>query len=315
MQSFAFWELLCISRNFDDRRKTIYTEISRAGGSTWQQIETECLLVIQGVSSRINNHRNPPPKNPIPQSSAPIQSLPRLTPGLRQDPILNAPAAPNTPLKKVEYGIGNIAKSFGQSQPQKTSPLSRLSPHAKRITNTAGQKLLTQGQQDSLSPESLRATFGGYIMSFIGSPFGYPFRQPFARCINAVAFGTPQGYSDVFVIVNAIDSLSVLTVASLKEDPYGKVAYDVDLIMKTFIMVLVTLQGFVTETQTHWTDVEGSREVEDVDIVVGRLKGGLGTMVSAFEPYADDFGIDKGIVRQAKQLSHVEKQEMTENPK
>lgn len=116
-------------------------------------------------------------------------------------------------------------------------------------------------------------------------------------------FSNPQGYSDVFVICNAIDTLSLLTVASLKEDPYGKVAYDVDLIMKTFIIVLVTLQGFVTGTETHWTDVEGVREVEDIDIVVSKLKEGLGMMVRAFEGYAADFGIEKGVVRQARELS------------
>jgi len=119
-------------------------------------------------------------------------------------------------------------------------------------------------------------------------------------------FSTPQGYSDVFVICNAIDTLSLLTVASLTEDPYGKVAYDVDLIMKTFIMVLVVLQGFVNGTETHWTDVEGVREVMDVDDVVNKLKEGLGMMVRAFEGYATDFGIEKGVVRQAREFSGLE---------
>lgn len=83
-------------------------------------------------------------------------------------------------------------------------------------------------------------------------------------------------------------------------------AYDIDLIMKTFVMVLVTLQGFVRETETHWTDVEGVREVKDVDLVVGKLKEGLRRMVKAFEPYAIDFKIDRGTVRQARDLSGIE---------
>lgn len=119
-------------------------------------------------------------------------------------------------------------------------------------------------------------------------------------------FSTPQGYSDVFTICNAIDALSLLTVASLQEDPYGKVAYDVDLIMKTFIMVLATLQDFVKGTETHWTDVEGVREVKDVDVVVNKLKEGLGMMVKAFEGYAVEFRIEKGVVRQARELSGME---------
>lgn len=199
-----------------------------------------------------------------------------------------------------------MAKSIGQSPPSHSSPLSRISPHAKRLTGTASQKFLSQGQQENLSPEGLRATFNTYLLRFVRSPLGYPFRQPFARRITAVVFSTPQGYSDVFVICNAIDTLSLLTVASLTEDPYGKVAYDVDLIMKTFIMVLVVLQGFVNGTETHWTDVEGVREVMDVDDVVNKLKEGLGMMVRAFEGYATDFGIEKGVVRQAREFSGLE---------
>lgn len=199
-----------------------------------------------------------------------------------------------------------MAKSIGQSPPSQSSPLSRISPHAKRLTGAARQKLLTQGQQENLSPETLRATFNTYLLRFVRSPLGYPFRRPFARRITAVVFSTSQGYGDVFVICNAIDTLSLLTVLSLQEDPYGKVAYDVDLIMKTFIMVLVTLQDFVTGMETHWTDVEGVREVKEVDIVVSKLKEGLGKMVKAFEGYAADFGIERGIIRQARELSEME---------
>lgn len=71
-------------------------------------------------------------------------------------------------------------------------------------------------------------------------------------------------------------------------------------------MALVTLQNFVTGLETHWTDVEGVREVKEVDIVVTKLKEGLGRMVKAFEGYAADFGIERGIVRQARELSGTE---------
>lgn len=70
-------------------------------------------------------------------------------------------------------------------------------------------------------------------------------------------------------------------------------------------MVLVTLQDFVKGMETHWTDVEGVREVEDVDVVVSKLKAGLETMVKAFEGYAADFGIEKGVIRQARELSRM----------
>lgn len=104
-------------------------------------------------------------------------------------------------------------------------------------------------------------------------------------------------------MVNAIEALSVLAVASLKEDPYGKVAYDVGGIMKTYILVLDALQRFVEGMQPHWTDVEGARGSEDVDLVCIKLREGLRRMVDAFEPYAGDFRIEEGIIRTARMVA------------
>ena len=95
--------------------------------------------------------------------------------------------------------------------------------------------------------------------------------------------------------------------ASLKEDPYGKVAYDVGGIMKTYILVLGALQSFVEGMQPHWTDAEGAvgkrRGSEDVDLVCIKLKEGLGRMVDAFEPYAGDFRIEERVVRTARMVA------------
>lgn len=92
--------------------------------------------------------------------------------------------------------------------------------------------------------------------------------------------------------------------ASLKEDPYGKVAYDVGGIMKTYILVLDALQRFVEGMQPHWTDAEGAngkqRGSDDVDLVCIKLREGLGRMVDAFEPYAGDFRIEERIIRTAR---------------
>lgn len=99
--------------------------------------------------------------------------------------------------------------------------------------------------------------------------------------------------------------------ASLKEDPYGKVAYDVGGIMKTYILVLDALQSFVEGIQPHWTDVEGAegkqRGSEDVDLVCIKLREGLGRMVGAFEPYAGDFGIEERVMRSARAVAGVQK--------
>ena len=213
-------------------------------------------------------------------------------------------------MRKIESTIGSIAKSLGQSPPSRNitpvglvSPL--VSPRVKKLSNLAGQKLLTHGpgQQSEPNPTSLKETFNTYLKTFIQSPLGYPFRQPFARRIDAVAFGTEKGYSDVFVIANAIEALSVLTLSSLKEDPYGNVAKDVGGIMNAYVLVLGDLTRFADEMGVHWTDYEGRQQrggSDDVELVCTMLKEALASMVEAFEPYATDFGIDGDVIRMAK---------------
>ena len=264
------------------------------------------LVAIQAIQARIIEYQKPPSTSNPSQQSIYVEPLPRLVPNLREGQIFVSPSAPSTPMRKIESTIGNLAKSLGQSPPSRNlTPIGLASPGVKRLSNLAGQKLLTQasGKQSELNPTSFKDTFNTYVQKFIRSPLGYPFRQPFARRINAVAFGTPQGYSDVFVIVNAIEALSVLAVTSLKEDPFGKVAADIGGIMKTYIQVLGTLYQFVDGMEVHLTDIEGRRNSEDVDLVCTKLKDGLTSMVEAFAPYAADFRIDDQVIRTARAVA------------
>ena len=261
------------------------------------------LTTIQAIQTRVTEYQKPPPTLNPSQQTANVEPLPRLAPNLRQGQIFVSPSAPSTPMRKIESTIGSLAKSLGQSPPSRNiTPIGMASPRVKKLSNFAGQKLLTRGPAEP-NPTSLKASFNTYLQKFIRSPLGYPFRQPFARRINAVAFGTPQGYSDVFVIVNAIESLSVLAVSSLTEDPYGKVANDIGGIMKAYIQTLATLYQFVDGMGVHWTDIEGRTQgagSEDVELVCQKLKGGLTGMVQAFEPYAEDFGIEEMVLRAAR---------------
>lgn len=300
LQTFAFWELLYISKYFDERRKTIYTEISRPELTTWSRIMNRSLQTIQAVQARITEYQKPASTQTQPTNN--VETLPRLTSGLRQGQIYAPPSKPATTTQKLESTLGNFAKSIGQSPPARNvTPIGYASPRMKQLSKAAEQKLLTQGQQTNLSPASIRQTFNNYLMTFIASPVGFPFRQTFTRRVNAVVFGTEGGYSDFFPIINVIEALSLLTVASLQEDTYGKVAYDVNSIMATYIQTLDTLQQFVQGLPVHWTDVERRREVREVDLVCAALREGLGRMSEAFEPYAVEFGIV--VMRRARAIA------------
>ena len=100
--------------------------------------------------------------------------------------------------------------------------------------------------------------------------------------------------------------------ASLDEDPFGKVAADVSLLIRTYVSTIRAIEGFIAKLDVHWTDVErvdeegrevGSRKVEGVDEVVAELKKGLKSMLEGFGKFATELGMDSGEVSIAKEVA------------
>lgn len=270
-----------------------------------------CVAVIQGINIRIADYQSPPSTAPqqSTQQQNQVQSLPRLSAPLRQDQITLNPLPPSTSRERIQSNIGTVAKSLGQapSSPSSKSPLSPLSPRAKQYLGTARNKLLTQGQQEAISPASLKSQFNDYLMQFLRSPVGLPFRQTFQRRLCAVVLGTP--YSELNVIVDAIDSLTSLAVASLEEDNFGKVQKDIPGLIRTLVNTTTRLESFVTGFAVHWTDVnfhvmngEG-RKVDDVERVLHSLRTGLRRMVAAFGGYAVELGLGPAEMRIASEVA------------
>lgn len=298
MQTFAFWELANITQRFEARRKNIFSDIDRASGPAWSQILSAGLSTIQGVATRIGEFQNPSLTNPTLPQQAKLQSLPRLSAPLKQDPVLNNPLPPSTRLQKIESDVGNMAKSYGQSSPRPFG----LSPGAKKYLGAARNKLLTEAQQESISPANITSVLNDYLIRFIRSPLGAPFRQTFRRRVCVVVLGSP--YSKFCQIFDAIDILSRLAIASLKEDNFGKVHSDIPLLIRTYASTISTLEAFVASTAVHWTDVEfRDRKVEEVDILLACLKEGLRALVESFGSYADVLGINQKELKDATALA------------
>ena len=117
-------------------------------------------------------------------------------------------------------------------------------------------------------------------------------------------FGTP--YSDLNPIVNSINTLSILAVASLKEDSYGRVAKDVPLLIRAYVSTISSIEGFVSSLPAHQTDVEfveSDRNVEEVDLIIDSLKAGLKDMVKAFAKYGVELGLGVGEISAARKIA------------
>ncbi len=119
--------------------------------------------------------------------------------------------------------------------------------------------------------------------------------------------GSPFG--ELNSIIDSVNALTALAVASLTEDNYGKVAKDVKLLIQAFVSVIQSVEGFVRDLPVHWTDVEFSdsdRRVEEVDMVVGSMKAGLKEMVDAFGKYATELGLTERDIKAAIRVAGVE---------
>lgn len=161
--------------------------------------------------------------------------------------------------------------------------------------------VLTPEQKQLMDAQGFTGLIGPWALWVIKSNLGWPFRQEYRRRIGAVVLGSP--YGDVGIIVDAIDSLTRLSVCSLKEDKYGNVQRDVKLIIQTLTNTITQLEGFKTRLGIHWTDVNAVRESPEVDAVLAALKSGLGDLVEAFGDYSEDLRLSQSEMRMAREAA------------
>ncbi|TVY30524.1 Nucleoporin [Lachnellula hyalina] len=303
-KAFAFWELVYIAQRFEGRRKNVFEDIDRVGGSAWSQILAVCLETIQGMELRITEYQNPPRVAADAKAKAlapdPAPLLPRISAPLKDG--LNAPGdifsaspAGKTESQRAVEVVGRFAKRHGQSPPKS------ISPRSKQLLIKAESAVLTPEQQEALSKQGVGGLIKTWFLVILKSSLGWPFRQEYRRRIATVVLGTP--YGDVGIIVDAIDALTRLAVCSLAEDNYGNVQKDVKMIIQTFTRAVIVLEGFKPTIGVHWTDVEPKQESPEVDTILEALKGGLEELIDAFGDYSQDLRLSQSEMRQAREAA------------
>lgn len=292
----AFWELLLITRDFEMRRKSIFGEIDRQGGTTWAQISSICMAEIKTIKDRIEAFNRPaaPPAQATPE----IQTLPRLSQPLRDDNVFTKPAPPKAPLDGAMDAFGNFAKAHGNAP-----GADPISPRARKLLEAGFTKLLPEGQKRPTSA-NVKESVGGILRDVLRSPFGTPYRQTFARRATAVICGSPISRSSSITV--AIHALTQLITVSLKEDTYGCVQRDVLGIFRCFTTTVQSIEGFLRSLPPHWTDVEfkeqNRAEVEDVNELLQSLKGGLEGLLLVYGEYLQGLGAGGREVQAAKAM-------------
>ena len=312
-RAFAFWELVLIAERFQGRRKVIFEDIDRKGGSAWKQILAACTNVLDDMNYRVaardpmavmtqpddfKTEKTPQALSMILQDGAiqpvePMQSLPRLTKDIQKENLFSQPPPPKTITDKFGRVTHELADRYGNSQPTQGTEVKRLVEKAKAAA------LTPQQQEEYLTPQGIWAMVAPRVTQLLKGPAGWPFTQTFRRRIAAVVLGKP--YGDVGIIVDAADALSRFAVCSLKEDNCGNVQKDVPVIINLLTKSIQGLEQLRATFGMHWTDVSGEKSCEELDTVLRALRSALKDIVEAFKPYFDDMRVSRGDARAAEE--------------
>lgn len=267
--------------------------------ATWTQIKAVCLSEIQRIDKRIKTVLEPPTMlTPEEQQSA-IQPLPKL--GVnppRKDDVLEAGPPRTDRLSKTVSQIDQFARSHGHS-PGARDP---VSPRAQKLLTYTTQSALTPTQQAQGLLGSTSHQAGDFLVRFLKSPAGPPFRSTFARRATAVICGAP--YAHTGAILHAASALAALVHHAKREDQFGLVGKDVPEIVRAFTATILNIQRFLREFGVHWTDVEfvnGQRgRVEEVEKVRRALAESLEKVLLAYGEFLEEMGMARAEITMAK---------------
>ena len=107
-----------------------------------------------------------------------------------------------------------------------------------------------------------------------------------------------SGRATTALIVDAVEVVTRMLVASLSEDAYGKAISGVPEAVRTLAKAISSIEALVRENGEGLDS--GIREVE---VIVERLKAGLTELLSAFQLYLSDVGLGIGELAAAKTLA------------
>lgn len=268
VKTFAFWELAIIAQKHKDRRKAIFEDIERPAGPIWTQMQQSGLKVLQDLVSRVEK-----PNGAGPDTNPPTQTtkLPRIVGELSTQSIYA-----NPPPNLVNSAILSPLRQLGSSQKPFHLPV-------KDVTKAV----------DNYTPwVNFQQWIRGISTTFVRSIF----KASGSAKINAAVLGFPNG--NAALLVDIIESITKMLVASLSEDTYGKATPTVPEAVIVFTRALTTIESFI-DANKDTSDVD----ISEVEIVVDRLRAGLQELLAAFQLYLVDVGLGITELNQAKRAA------------
>ena len=217
--------------------------------------------------------------------------VPKIASPLKKENITGPGVAPGTRLQKLEAFTSDVAKVH-------SSPENAANSKAKKMIES-GSKSIQQGVQQS------KGFVEQNTEKYLGSWFGFIFKQPIRRTANLVINGAP--YSRASLIGNALQALTKLSVRSLKEDKLGQFNKDVPEIVRVLTTTLKKVQDYVGSLAIEQTAEALEKEVPEVVAVKACLRDSLEQILTAFAEYLPHMGISRADLQEAKKLVEAEK--------
>ncbi|KAH0844872.1 hypothetical protein AYO21_05797 [Fonsecaea monophora] len=284
VRTFAFWELAIIAHRHKERRKAIFEDIERPTGPMWSQMVQAGLKVLQEVQTRIVG---PPPAAPQPVGADQIKSLPRIVPEVPTQSIFQA----NPKSSVGDRLLASPLRQIGSSKQPWHPPI-------EQTAKTVETKLLEYARPPGTTQTPTKGISDQWMAALKQSRMAWFFVPTNAARINAMVLGSPHG--NAALIVDAIESITRMQVASLTEDTYGKATPTVPDTVRTFTKTLNIIEDLVSK---HKQGVAGG--IDEVDIIIARLRAGLKELLSAFQVYLIDQGLGIADLNQAKKATQA----------
>ena len=290
VKTFAFWELVIIAQKHPERRKAIFADIGRDDGPAWGQMLSAALDVVQSINGRIEAATAKPKatQESQPVDAMEIDSLPHIAPPIKQGQIYTNSSPPRTRTEEIESYVDWGAKRIGQSKNPYQPPVSK------------GKELLKYVTPAGVPVEdvSFQALFRYGRSRVQISPIGWFFKTTFERKVNTVILGSP--HANAALIVDAIEATTRMLVASLSEDLYGKVFAGVPGTVRTFTATINAIESFAQNVRE---EASADSDIDEVEIILARLKAALAELLSAFQLFLTDQGLSAPEHRQAQNAS------------
>ena len=204
-----------------------------------------------------------------------VEPLPRLLPKSTVKPTSVQAPQPTTETEKALELVRSISKSIGQSTQIWEPTPTQVKQKADELV-----KYTKLWDQDF---------FINWSLLFKSLSIGKLFTTPEYRRLNSIVLGNTTDHNNASIIVDAIESEIRLLLASLNEDPYGKVISDVPETVRVFVAAINGLEKLARMSSLDRSMMDN--EVQDIETIFGRLISGLGELLVAFKLYLSDVGL------------------------